>query len=455
MHRNKHRAAGPETAAPAVTRAGAAVADLTPRAPVFLFGYPHVPRTSTGVHDPLECAALYLRGHRGAALFLANDLIHVGRDFAAAVRERIAAATGVPADAILLAATHTHSGPVMSDSLGNSADPVVPRADPAYLAWVADQMVHAGCAAVAAAEPAEIGLATTRAEGVGTNRHDPAGPADPEVPVLVVRSRASGQVLACLIVYGMHPTVLHEDSTLVSADFPGFTRRALRGRALPASCPVLYLQGAAGDQSPRHLTRANTFAEAARLGENLARNVAEAIGRVAFAPLEAVIARRIRIDVEPRRFPAVAAAQEAVRQARARYDALRAAGAPRQQVRTAECDVFGAEKTAVLAQTVADGRFEAAVRQASPAEIQLIRIGPWRFVAWPGEFFVEHSLALKAAAPPGTFVVTLANGELQGYLATPAAVARGSYEATNAVFAVENGPRFVARSLELIAAAGG
>ncbi len=39
-------------------RAGAAVADLTPEGPVFLFGYPHVPRLSTGVNDRLECAAL-------------------------------------------------------------------------------------------------------------------------------------------------------------------------------------------------------------------------------------------------------------------------------------------------------------------------------------------------------------------------------------------------------------
>jgi hypothetical protein len=46
---------------PAGLRAGAAVTDLTPAGSVFLFGYPHVPRWSTGVHDPLECAALYLR----------------------------------------------------------------------------------------------------------------------------------------------------------------------------------------------------------------------------------------------------------------------------------------------------------------------------------------------------------------------------------------------------------
>jgi hypothetical protein len=78
-------------------------------------------------------------------------------------------------------------------------------------------------------------------------------------------------------------------------------------------------------------------------------------------------------------------------------------------------------------------------------------------VGWPGEFYVEHGLALKSQVPD-TFVVTLANGELQGYIATPDAVAWGAYEATNAIFSVGNGPRFVEKSLELLgrsAAPGG
>ncbi|MBL9199655.1 MAG: neutral/alkaline non-lysosomal ceramidase N-terminal domain-containing protein [Opitutaceae bacterium] len=437
-----------------MTWAGAAVSDITPAGSVHLFGYPHVRRMSTGVHDPLECAALCLRAARGAAIFIANDLIYFGRDYAAEIRGRIAAATGVPVEAIMLSATHTHSGPVMTDNLSNSADSVVPRADQAYLRWLADRIVATAVAAVERAEPADVGLAVARAEGVGSNRHDPAGPTDPEVPVLVARSQRTGRPLAAMLTYGMHPTVLHEDSTLFSADFQGFTRRALRNGILPPDCPVIYHLGAAGDQSPRHMTKANTFAEAERIGGNLARGVASAIGQIAFGPAAEIVARRAAIEVRPRQFPAVGAAEAALAHSRKRFAELRANGAPRQEVRTAECDVFGAEKTVLLAQAAADGRLAAAVSVASPAEIQVIRVGQWRFVGWPGEFFVEHGLALKAAAPPGTFLVTLANGELQGYIATPAAVARGAYEATNAIFSVANGPRFVERTLDVIAAAG-
>jgi hypothetical protein len=95
----------------------------------------------------------------------------------------------------------------------------------------------------------------------------------------------------------------------------------------------------------------------------------------------------------------------------------------------------------------------AAIVHCSPAEIQVVRIGPWRFVAWPGEFFVEYGLQLKASAPDA-FLITLANGELQGYIATPEADARGVYEARNAVFAPANGAAFVAATLKTLAGLG-
>ena len=69
--------------------AGAGVADITPLDPQYLFGYPHVERTSTGVHDPLLSSALYLFDGRTPLLFVANDIIFVGKATAGRVRQRI------------------------------------------------------------------------------------------------------------------------------------------------------------------------------------------------------------------------------------------------------------------------------------------------------------------------------------------------------------------------------
>lgn len=431
--------------------AGAASAILTPHGSVFLFGYPHVARHSIGVHDQLETAALFLRGSGGEALFIANDLIFVGKQLAADVRRRICIKTGVPVSAIAITATHTHSGPVMRDYPIDPHDPVVPRADPSYLAFVAEQMVEVGCTAVRNAVPAEAGLAVARAEGVGTNRHDPSGPADPDVPVLMVRVLGRSTPLACMITYAMHPTVLHQDSKLISADFPGFTRQYLRDqKLLPPSCPVLYHNGASGNQSPRHVTRANTFEEAQRLGEMLGACVARVIPGIEFSSDLPIMTHTTTVELEVRDIPELAAARANVARAAVHLEQLRREQAPRAAVRTAECASFGAEKSAVLAQARREGRLDKAVKGSSPAEVQVIGIGPWKFVTWPGEFFVEYSLEVKARSPQ-TFVITLANGELQGYIVTPEAVISGCYEAGNALFSPANGRRVVDATLALLA----
>src|SRR5688572_4767166 len=320
-----------------ILHAGAAVTDLTPPHSVFLFGYPHLARNSTGVHDPLQCAALYLRGDGGEVLFLANDLIHVSKQITSEVRRAITAATAVPEHAIMVTTTHTHSGPVMVDHVSNAADATVPRADSKYVAWAIEQMVVAARTAFESAQPAEIGLAVAQAHGVGTNRHDPRGPADPEVPVLIVRALQGGSTIAAMLVYSMHPTVLHEDSTLISADFPYFTRRYLQEHVFGAACPVLYHNGASGNQSPRHVTRGNTFAEAQRLGELLGQAVAKVVPAAKYVREPRIAARRKFVELTLRTMPENEAAQRALTAARERFMKLKRDGAPRAEVRTVEC----------------------------------------------------------------------------------------------------------------------
>ena len=153
-------------------------------------------------------------------------------------------------------------------------------------------------------------------------------------------------------------------------------------------------------------------------------------------------------------FPTVDQAQEQLDRAAKRFEALRRSAADGRSVRTAECDWFGAEETLTLARATATGRLRDAIASATPAEIALMRIGPWAFVGWPGEGFVEFSLRVKTRYPK-CYVISLANGELQGYLATDEAVRQGWYEAMNAVFSnPEAGTAIVEKTLELLQANG-
>jgi neutral ceramidase len=414
--------------------AGAATADITPRDRQFLFGYPFVERYSTGVHDPLLSSALFLFDGRTPLMLVANDAVFIGRDTSRRARNRIEERTGIPAAHVMITATHTHSGPLTVDTLGSELDPVAPRADAKYVQFLEDGIVDSAVKAFESTRPAEIGLATANGSGIGTNRHDPAGPSDPEVPVLAVRDRQSGEFLAVMLVCSMHPTVLHEDSTLISGDFPAMTRRYLQESVLGRDCSVLHHTGPSGNQSPRHVTKANTFEEALRLGQLLGSSVANVIQSIAWTSEIPLSCANKLINLPMRTFPTVCEAQQQADKAAKRLEMLRRTCADCRQVRTAECDWFGAEFGLKLAEMAEAGSLSEKIAAVMPAEITLMRMGPWSFAGWPGETFVEFSLTVRSSHRD-CYIISLANSQLEGYLVTEEAVRHGSYEALNALFA--------------------
>ena len=437
--------------------AGAAEKDITPVTPQFLYGYPYVERWSEGVHDRLMSSALYLKGAealRGSPvaadeiLFIANDIIYLDKALVAEARRRITDATGIPGSTIMITATHTHSAPIPGEYACTGHDPVIPAADPQYRELLVRQIAAAGTEAVRSAQPASLGFGVTRAEGIGTNRRDPAGPRDPEVPLIVVRDRRQ-RPLACMLVCSMHPTVLHEGSRLISGDFPAFARHYLRDQLFGAEIPVIYHTGTAGDQSPRYVTRSNTFDEAQRLGHLLGEAVARSTDAMEFSDNWVVAVTGDTLDLPRRTFPDVQQARKRRDAAKARLAMLRESAASPQQVRTAETDWFGAEETLTFSELAQRGRLERFYTSCLPAEVQVVRTGPVVFAALPGELFVEYGLELRRRRP-GTFAITLANGDVQGYIVTREAADNGGYEASNAIFHWSGGPLLVEQAVALV-----
>jgi neutral ceramidase len=428
--------------------AGAASHDITPREPMFLYGYPHVTRTATSVHDRLAASALFLHDGSQAVLLISVDVLMLSPKTVASFREEITGATGVPADHVLISATHTHSAPVTAEVVAFRDDPVVPPIDSEYLARVCQGVREAAAEAQANARPARIAATTANARGVGGNRHAKDGPSDPEVGVLTVRDAVRGDLIALDLVYSMHPTVLHEDSTAVSADFPG-TARAFLAVRFPGLTTV-YHAGPSGNQSPRYFVTDQTFAEADRLGGMLGQAVLSAVEGLRdedFATDVTLTSSQAFVTLPGRTFPPVEEAEAMLREAREIYDHLRHDGAPRGPVRTAEVAVFGAEERVTLAHAQEEGEIDALLERYTPIEVQVIRVGDTFLVGLPGELFVEYGLAIKARAPGRAFVISLANGDLQGYIVTHDAT---GYEAGISLFLPEAGDILVAKALEMM-----
>jgi len=429
--------------------AGFGRVEITPPLPCFLAGYPHIKRTFTSVHDPLFASALCLRQRDQRILLLSLDLLFVSASWVKDCREAITEATGIPGEAILIAATHTHSGPLTVDILAWRDDPVVPPVDPDYLRFCLQSTTGAAIRAVDGLQKAEAAWTTAEVKNIaGGNRIDAVGVEDPKAGLLWIRE-SSGSPLALLSIYGMHPTVLHEDSREVSSDFIHFTRDHLE-QAFPG-LGVVYLNGVCGNQSPRRVVRAQTFAEAERIGRALGRKMERSLtAQTQFSDQLPLGTWQRFIELEPKRFPSLEEAARNLQQARKSYQDLRSGNAPRSEIRTAECTVFGAEEVHTLAKAEASGEVDRLRQSYRQMELQLLRIGAHRLVAWPGEFFVEHGLAVKQNAACPTWITTMANGELHGYIVTPEAEKAGGYEAQMSLFGASNGARVVAQTLDLL-----
>lgn len=424
--------------------------EVTPQKPVQLVGYPHVKRISTGVHDPLNASAVVLRHGATTVAIVSFDLIFVEPEWTQECRAAISCETGIPADHILLHATHTHSGPVTLDFLSFKADLVVPPPDPEYLQFVREQAVAAVVEAWRDLQPCEAVWTTADVKGLaGGNRLSEDGAEDPEAGLLQVRRCDDHAPVAVLAVYSMHPTVLHEDSTLISGDFIDYARKEIE-KALPG-VGVVYLNGTAGNQSPRRVVRAQTFAEAERLGGALGRRMVEALeNAVGFTADFRIAARSEKISLQGKKFPPQSEAQAAVDAAKANFEKLKADNAGHGPIRTAECTVFGAEKLLLWARAEESGEAEAVRQKYSQSEVQVIRLGTSTLAGWPGEFFVEFGLEAKKRAKTPLFVSTYCNGELHGYIVTEEAEKGQGYEAQNSLFSSSVGTQYVDATLRLM-----
>ena len=125
-------------------RAGVAQIDITPQASagVFMTGYTSRPdMPATGAHDPLRARVLVLEDGQTSVALVALDLIgpNPGR------LPELVRAQGL--DHILLAATHTHGGPLVLDlSVPYGENREWPAASP-YLTWLEERIVEAVCQA--------------------------------------------------------------------------------------------------------------------------------------------------------------------------------------------------------------------------------------------------------------------------------------------------------------------
>ncbi len=431
--------------------AGAAQVDITPQGSVPLYGYPMVPRNSSGVNDPLLASALYLHDGKQSLLMIGTDLIYMTRQMAVPIRKQLAQRLDMPVDAILITASHTHSGPPtrLVSWMNSGKSSMCHVADADYCKMVIERSVQAGCMAAKNAVPAQVALTQADGSELGTNRRHPKGPSIPQMPVLAARDLA-GELIGVMVVCSMHPTVLHEDSTLISGDFPGLARQYLQANLLKDGKPLVYHMGASGNQSPRHVVKANTMQECHRLGNLLGKEIQKAVTHVEWQDHLPLSCKCAEFTLPVRQIIDMDTAKGKLIEVENRLKTLRDSNAPVTTIRTAECDWFGAIERVQMVRAKMDGLIDKLAEENMPGIVQILGVGEMQLVCWPGEVFVEFAIQVMEQFPQ-VHVITCANGELQGYLVTEQAITEDAYEANNAIFASPQGGQVIVQTtLELL-----
>jgi len=221
-----------------------------------------------------------------------------------AIRLTAAAATGVPAADIVVAATHTHNSP---DSVGVWAGGSTANNKAPYLERVQDGTVAAITAAVQDVQPAtlRVGTAdiTSLVTTVGQVSNDPSDyPVDTALKVLQATAVSDCHPIATLVDASVHATVAGEihgpaaapDRQVIDPDWPGRVATDLESE-LPGNTAVV-LAGAVGRTQPRFPTGTDPaspdpLTEVAAYGDVMSRRVGSALAAatpVAPGPVAAV-----------------------------------------------------------------------------------------------------------------------------------------------------------------------
>ena len=394
-------------------RLGVAERIITPPVGGYLYGYPKPPR-STSVHDDLTVTALYLEGEDTRALLLSFTICSLGSALCRRLAALLEEATGVARTAIILHATHTHSGPSTTNSVGWG------EADGDYIEGILiPAALEAAKEAAAAPVPARLSVATGECL-LGINRRQlvdgraclgqrPGGIQDTQMTVIGFFGEDNAP-LATAVHYAAHCTSSGKNSE-ITRDWAGVMIDALAERT---GAPVLFLQGPEGDIGPR-MPSGKTIGEASvndavALGAIAARDalaIYERLGTPAPLPLSASYAE----------LPMPLAARPTKEEAEA--------GVLKYGDFTAGVEAKTADYCRRVLASYRDGYREEA---AFPIPQTILRLGEIAIVTFPYELFSEIGLWVKAESPFATTLSLALAGGAECYFVTEAEIPYGGYE---------------------------
>lgn len=222
---------------------------------------------STGIHDQLKIKCIVLDDGKSRVAYVVCDLLGLDNEFVKETAKFTGVITSIPAENIIIACTHTHSGPA-SIFLRNCGE-----VNSEWLKELKFSIAQCVKNAVNNLEPSYLSYNTGSCD-INANRDtmdevDTVRLRDNQLGLLTLYSAHNNEIKAMFVNYACHPTVLLDNNLLFSADFPYYLEVSLK-KKVSDDLLVIYTNGCCGNLGP---IKCGSFEAAEELGNRLANDV--------------------------------------------------------------------------------------------------------------------------------------------------------------------------------------
>jgi hypothetical protein len=414
---------------------------ITPERGVSLAGYFN-PRPNTGVLDDIHVKAVLFKKDDVVTGLVSFELVCTTLKLVKGVSAGLKAKGYDFADNLIMAATHTHTGPELRSKKGGLNEEQF------------NSMVNK---AVCAVEEAYANLRESTLEAAKTNNNPcafnrrywmkdgtvqtnpgklnpnidrPEGPVDDEFSMLAIKQ--DGRIVGLITNLCNHNDTV--GGNLVSAEWPGRMERRIQAE-MKYDVPVIQFNGCSGNINHFDVSTdmdQTSYAEACRIGEIYGEIACGLLDKLEPVEVDGITVNSMDFEV-----PYQVISEERVAEARATVERIGEVSSDEDL--TSEGIAAGSGAVAkMFAEQLLDFSDKCSGKSRMYRLLNIKMGKDLMFISAPGEIFTEAGLDIKSKSPfKFNFVVAYALGSC-GYMCMPECYSRGGYEILPVV---DGGPR--------------
>lgn len=378
---------------------GYAEADITPEKPMELIGFYREDNMSKGIQSALFAqVTVWDNGERCCLITI--DSIGFMKELTDVLRIKAGDVLGVSRDKVMVCFSHTHAAP--------NAD-----SDRQYFEMICDKVLAAVHVAMLDLKTVSVGWENVEVD-IGVNRRAGNANVDQRAGILKVYDEERRKNRLIMVRVTAHGNVLKRDNHMLSSDYFGAIREVLQEQY---DCPVMVIQGAAGNIAPKYFDSEETPIDARGSeyvrSKDALKNMADEVYRKLSKKIE-MISLSVEIPVQMYSkeiilFANVPSLNEAERIASEAQQA---------------CGIDGMEWLEEVNRLYKEG----IKKQEECVEVQYFFIGDWCLCGVPYEIMVEFALeGVKQTGNEFFYVNGYTNGCLS-YFPTEEEFDKGGYE---------------------------